>query len=86
MSLSPDGTLLAAIHFSGKLSIWAVPSLMQQGEWNQNEQVRLSALILECSRLRVSTGDADFILLIFYCSALHSLFSSFQTLVKLHYK
>ncbi|XP_026374900.3 NBAS subunit of NRZ tethering complex isoform X2 [Ursus arctos] len=38
MSLSPDGTLLAAIHFSGKLSIWAVPSLKQQGEWNQNEQ------------------------------------------------
>ncbi|KAM7078156.1 NBAS subunit of NRZ tethering complex isoform 2-T2 [Molossus nigricans] len=38
MSLSPDGTLLAAIHFSGKLSIWAVPSLQQQGEWSQNEQ------------------------------------------------
>ncbi|XP_019512177.1 PREDICTED: neuroblastoma-amplified sequence [Hipposideros armiger] len=38
MSLSPDGTLLAAIHFSGKLSIWAIPSLRQQGEWNQNEQ------------------------------------------------
>ncbi|XP_049759436.1 NBAS subunit of NRZ tethering complex isoform X1 [Elephas maximus indicus] len=38
MSLSPDGTLLAAIHFSGKLSIWAIPSLKQQGEWNQNEQ------------------------------------------------
>ncbi|XP_036737524.2 NBAS subunit of NRZ tethering complex isoform X2 [Manis pentadactyla] len=38
MSLSPDGTLLAAIHFSGKLSIWAIPSLKQQGVWNQNEQ------------------------------------------------
>ncbi|XP_033293310.1 NBAS subunit of NRZ tethering complex isoform X2 [Orcinus orca] len=38
MRLSPDGTLLAAIHFSGKLSIWAIPSLKQQGEWNQNEQ------------------------------------------------
>ncbi|XP_028914479.1 neuroblastoma-amplified sequence isoform X2 [Ornithorhynchus anatinus] len=38
MSLSPDGTLLAAIHFSGKLSIWAVPSLQQQGEWKQSEQ------------------------------------------------
>ncbi|XP_014445107.1 neuroblastoma-amplified sequence isoform X2 [Tupaia chinensis] len=38
MSLSPDGMLLAAIHFSGKLSIWAIPSLKQQGEWNQNEQ------------------------------------------------
>ncbi|XP_004686491.1 PREDICTED: neuroblastoma-amplified sequence [Condylura cristata] len=38
MSLSPDGTSLAAIHFSGKLSIWAIPSLKQQGEWNQSEQ------------------------------------------------
>uniref|UniRef100_A0A8C3WRB5 NBAS subunit of NRZ tethering complex n=1 Tax=Catagonus wagneri TaxID=51154 RepID=A0A8C3WRB5_9CETA len=38
MSLSPDGTLLAAIHFSGKLSIWAIPSLKQQGQWSQNEQ------------------------------------------------
>ncbi|XP_062934225.1 NBAS subunit of NRZ tethering complex isoform X2 [Cynocephalus volans] len=38
MSLSPDGMLLAAIHFSGKLSIWAIPSLKQQGEWNQHEQ------------------------------------------------
>ena len=41
MSLSPDGSLLAAIHFSGKLSIWAVPSLKQQGVWSQEEQVRL---------------------------------------------
>ncbi|XP_016080231.1 PREDICTED: neuroblastoma-amplified sequence [Miniopterus natalensis] len=38
MSLSPDGTLLAAIHFSGKLSIWAIPSLKLRGEWSQNEQ------------------------------------------------
>ncbi|XP_045405017.1 neuroblastoma-amplified sequence [Lemur catta] len=38
MSLSPDGMLLAAIHFSGKLSIWTIPSLKQQGEWNQSEQ------------------------------------------------
>ncbi|XP_037669373.1 neuroblastoma-amplified sequence isoform X2 [Choloepus didactylus] len=38
MSLSPHGTLLAAIHFSGKLSIWAVPSLRQQGEWGQEDQ------------------------------------------------
>ncbi|XP_024408243.2 NBAS subunit of NRZ tethering complex [Desmodus rotundus] len=38
MSLSPDGTLLAAIHFSGRLSVWAVPSLRQQGEWRQKEQ------------------------------------------------
>ncbi|XP_007641500.1 neuroblastoma-amplified sequence isoform X2 [Cricetulus griseus] len=38
MSLSPDGSLLAAIHFSGKLSIWAIPSLKQKGVWSQDEQ------------------------------------------------
>lgn len=38
MGLSPDGSLLAAIHFSGKLSIWAIPSLKQQGVWRQDEQ------------------------------------------------
>ncbi|XP_068136383.1 NBAS subunit of NRZ tethering complex isoform X2 [Hyperolius riggenbachi] len=38
MSLSPDGTCLAAIHFSGKLSVWEVPSLRLQGEWPQDEQ------------------------------------------------
>lgn len=39
MNLSPDGTLLAAIHFSGKLTIWSIPSLRQQGEWDQTDQV-----------------------------------------------
>ncbi|XP_072498758.1 NBAS subunit of NRZ tethering complex [Notamacropus eugenii] len=38
MSLSPDGTILAAIHFSGKLSFWTIPSLAQLGEWQQEEQ------------------------------------------------
>ncbi|XP_067324768.1 NBAS subunit of NRZ tethering complex isoform X1 [Anolis sagrei] len=38
MSLSPDGTRLVAIHFSGKLTIWGIPSLRQQGEWEQSEQ------------------------------------------------
>ncbi|NXY05652.1 NBAS protein, partial [Pteruthius melanotis] len=38
MNLSPDGALLAAIHFSGKLTIWSVPSLRQQGEWDQTAQ------------------------------------------------
>ncbi|XP_053141424.1 NBAS subunit of NRZ tethering complex isoform X2 [Hemicordylus capensis] len=38
MSLSLDGTRLAAIHFSGKLTIWGIPSLKQQGEWEQNDQ------------------------------------------------
>ncbi|KAF1512359.1 Neuroblastoma-amplified sequence, partial [Eudyptula albosignata] len=40
MNLSPDGALLAAIHFSGKLTIWSIPSLRQQGEWDQTDQVR----------------------------------------------
>ncbi|XP_066468045.1 NBAS subunit of NRZ tethering complex isoform X2 [Tiliqua scincoides] len=38
MSLSPDGTRLVAIHFSGKLTIWGIPSLRQQGEWEQSDQ------------------------------------------------
>uniref|UniRef100_A0A8D0HP89 NBAS subunit of NRZ tethering complex n=1 Tax=Sphenodon punctatus TaxID=8508 RepID=A0A8D0HP89_SPHPU len=38
MSLSPDGILLAAIHFSGKLTLWAIPSLKQQGDWDQSDQ------------------------------------------------
>ncbi|XP_053317315.1 NBAS subunit of NRZ tethering complex [Spea bombifrons] len=38
MSLSPDGKLLAAIHFSGKLTIWEVPSMRLQGCWSQCEQ------------------------------------------------
>uniref|UniRef100_A0A3Q3AG74 NBAS subunit of NRZ tethering complex n=1 Tax=Kryptolebias marmoratus TaxID=37003 RepID=A0A3Q3AG74_KRYMA len=38
MSLSPDGTLLAVIHFSGRLSLWDVPSLKQRATWSQEEQ------------------------------------------------
>ncbi|KAM9062350.1 NBAS subunit of NRZ tethering complex [Sarcophilus harrisii] len=44
MSLSPDGTILAAIHFSGKLSFWAVPSLRQLREWRQEEQPGYDAI------------------------------------------
>lgn len=47
MNLSPDGALLAAIHFSGKLTIWSIPSLRQQGEWDQTAQVRRNLLYLE---------------------------------------
>ncbi|XP_015206508.2 NBAS subunit of NRZ tethering complex isoform X1 [Lepisosteus oculatus] len=38
MSLSPDGTLLAAIHFSGQLTIWEIPSFKQRAEWSQESQ------------------------------------------------
>uniref|UniRef100_A0A8C6WSM4 NBAS subunit of NRZ tethering complex n=1 Tax=Neogobius melanostomus TaxID=47308 RepID=A0A8C6WSM4_9GOBI len=38
MSLSPDGTLLAVIHFSGCLSLWDVPSLRQRAAWSQDQQ------------------------------------------------
>ncbi|XP_033846650.1 NBAS subunit of NRZ tethering complex [Periophthalmus magnuspinnatus] len=38
MSLSPDGTLLAVIHFSGALSLWDVPSLRQRATWSQEQQ------------------------------------------------
>ncbi|XP_072297684.1 NBAS subunit of NRZ tethering complex [Eucyclogobius newberryi] len=38
MNLSPDGTLLAVIHFSGRLSLWDVPSLRQRATWSQDQQ------------------------------------------------
>uniref|UniRef100_A0A7N6BUP1 Neuroblastoma-amplified sequence N-terminal domain-containing protein n=1 Tax=Anabas testudineus TaxID=64144 RepID=A0A7N6BUP1_ANATE len=38
MSLSPDGTLLAVIHFSGRLSLWDFPSLKQRATWSQDQQ------------------------------------------------
>ncbi|XP_037607505.1 neuroblastoma-amplified sequence [Sebastes umbrosus] len=38
MSLSPDGTLLAVIHFSGHLSLWDVPSLKHRSTWSQDQQ------------------------------------------------
>ncbi|XP_033932353.1 NBAS subunit of NRZ tethering complex isoform X2 [Pseudochaenichthys georgianus] len=38
MSLSPDGALLAVIHFSGRLSLWDVPSLKQRATWSQDQQ------------------------------------------------
>lgn len=39
MSLSPDGTVLAVIHFSGSLSLWNIPSFKLRGSWKQEEQV-----------------------------------------------
>ncbi|XP_016118100.1 neuroblastoma-amplified sequence-like, partial [Sinocyclocheilus grahami] len=39
MSLSPDGTVLAVIHFSGSLSLWDIPSFKLRGSWKQEEQV-----------------------------------------------
>ncbi|XP_077366540.1 NBAS subunit of NRZ tethering complex isoform X1 [Festucalex cinctus] len=38
MSLSPDGMLLAVIHFSGRLSLWDVPSLKHRATWEQDQQ------------------------------------------------
>ncbi|KAM3861566.1 NBAS subunit of NRZ tethering complex [Diretmus argenteus] len=38
MSLSPDGTLLAVIHFCGRLSLWDIPSLKQRASWSQEQQ------------------------------------------------
>uniref|UniRef100_A0A673GLC1 NBAS subunit of NRZ tethering complex n=1 Tax=Sinocyclocheilus rhinocerous TaxID=307959 RepID=A0A673GLC1_9TELE len=39
MSLSPDGTVLAVIHFSGSLSLWDIPSFKLRGSWKQEEQI-----------------------------------------------
>ena len=41
MSLSPDGTKLAALHLSGALSLWQVPSLRHKRTWMQDKQVLL---------------------------------------------
>ncbi|KAJ8397645.1 hypothetical protein AAFF_G00436440, partial [Aldrovandia affinis] len=38
MSLSPDGSLLAAIHFSGQLTFWEIPSFRQCAGWTQDSQ------------------------------------------------
>uniref|UniRef100_A0A8C7YXX3 NBAS subunit of NRZ tethering complex n=1 Tax=Oryzias sinensis TaxID=183150 RepID=A0A8C7YXX3_9TELE len=38
MSLSPDGRLLAVIHFSGRLSVWDIPSFKQRASWKQDQQ------------------------------------------------
>ncbi|XP_066532404.1 NBAS subunit of NRZ tethering complex [Hoplias malabaricus] len=38
MSVSPDGSTLAVIHFSGALSLWDIPSLKQRSSWTQEEQ------------------------------------------------
>ncbi|XP_059211796.1 NBAS subunit of NRZ tethering complex [Centropristis striata] len=38
MSLSPDSSLLAVIHFSGRLSLWDVPSLRLRATWSQDQQ------------------------------------------------
>ncbi|XP_072534996.1 NBAS subunit of NRZ tethering complex isoform X2 [Salminus brasiliensis] len=38
MSVSPDASTLAVIHFSGTLSLWDVPSLKQRSSWMQEEQ------------------------------------------------
>ncbi|XP_067884632.1 NBAS subunit of NRZ tethering complex [Heterodontus francisci] len=44
MSLSPDGTLMAVIHFSGQLTLWEIPSLRQQKEWRQDIQDGFDAI------------------------------------------
>lgn len=44
MSLSPDSTVLAVIHFSGSLSLWNIPSFKLRGSWKQEEQVIKSLL------------------------------------------
>ncbi|XP_062324090.1 NBAS subunit of NRZ tethering complex [Osmerus eperlanus] len=38
MSLSPDATLLAVLHFSGCLSLWEIPSLRHRAQWEQEKQ------------------------------------------------
>ncbi|KAM3855647.1 NBAS subunit of NRZ tethering complex isoform 2-T2 [Vipera latastei] len=47
MRLSPDNTRLAVIHFSGRLTIWSIPSLKQLREWEQGDQPGYDEIKLE---------------------------------------
>ncbi|XP_063079339.1 NBAS subunit of NRZ tethering complex [Engraulis encrasicolus] len=38
MCLSPDGARLAVVHFSGRLSLWDIPSFRHRASWEQNQQ------------------------------------------------
>ncbi|KAL2082096.1 hypothetical protein ACEWY4_021914 [Coilia grayii] len=38
MSVSPDGALLAVVHFSGRLSLWDIPSFKHRASWEQSQQ------------------------------------------------
>lgn len=55
MSLSPDSTVLAVIHFSGSLSLWNIPSFKLRGSWKQEEQVikSLCARVLDFRDLKL---------------------------------
>ena len=59
LSLSPDGKLIAAIHYSSTLSIWHVPSMRLKRSWQLGLQV-VSFFYVFCvpcsdSRLRSTT-------------------------------
>lgn len=54
MSLSPDSTKLAALHLSGTLSLWQVPSLRQQCMWSIDDQVCYLYLYYEESCIIIS--------------------------------
>ena len=41
MALSPSGLVLAAVHFSGALSLWDLPSLRSKAVWNEADQVNI---------------------------------------------
>lgn len=51
MSLSPDGALLAVIHFSGRLTLWDVPSLRLRAAWSQDQQVAANTLASVASKV-----------------------------------
>ena len=59
MSLSPDGTKLGALHLSGALSLWQVPSLRHIRTWMQDEQV-----LFKCKGLLVIRNRG-------FCACLH---------------
>lgn len=66
MSLSPDGTVLAVIHFSGSLSLWDIPSFKLRGSWKQEEQVIKSLCV--CVRARFQRLKAEVYAFLRQCS------------------
>ena len=57
LSLSPDGKLVAAVHYSSTLSIWHVPSLRLKQSWQLGLQVVASVLCMSALTLLVGRQE-----------------------------
>ena len=63
MSLSPNKDILVAIHHSGRLSLWDVPSLRCRKTWSHEQQIggdEINPVIAEDPRRRKQFKGQDF--------------------------